>query len=127
MKYAIFPLLICVMFCTGLILLFYGCVNPPTPKEEAPKETTVTLNGTYTSTNTMGLYKSLTFAKFKNQKSVVLQSNILGIGVNTTYDQDENLIRINLENSSFILAEIISQDSIKLDDTYFVKKETKQQ
>lgn len=125
MKYTIFPLLICVLFCTGLIFVIYGCVNPPTPKEEAPKEKTVTLNGTYTSTNTMGLYKSLTFAKFKNQKSVVLQSNILGIGVNTTYDQDENLIRINLENSSFILAEIISQDSIKLDDTYFVKKEAK--
>ncbi len=124
MKYTVFPLLICVLFCTGLIFVIYGCTNPSV---EAPKEETVTLNGTYSATNTKELYKSLTFAKFKNQESVVLQSNILGIGLNATYDQDENLIRINLENSSFILAEIISQDSIKLDDTYFVKKETKQQ
>lgn len=108
-----------------LSLLAYTCSNPSslTVKEEPQKE--VPLNGTYTATKTTGLYKSLTFAKFKNQETVVLQSNILGIGVNTTYDQDENLIRINLENSSFILAEIISQDTIKLEDTYFVKKEAK--
>ncbi len=86
-------------------LLLQGCANASKKQEKekvtvqkSEEKTSNTLSGTYTSDDNP-FYKSLVF----KGKSTVVIKTIFGIDFPTSYERDENFIRIKTDKSDLLL------------------------
>lgn len=97
MKYIILILLV------GLV----ACKNTTSPKTEVKDPPKLVLEGAYVSKDNP-FYKSFTF---KGKSTVVIKDAIFGLDFVSSYEKDENFLRIKTDKSDLLL-QIVTADSI---------------
>lgn len=99
MKYLLFILLLGIVSCKDS--------NSSKKKDEIKNPKEITLEGTYLSNDNL-LYKSFTF---KGKSTVVIKDGLIGFDFVTSYERDENFIRVKTDKSDLLL-QLVTKDSL---------------